>query len=95
VRPALAAVAASVAVGAVVLAGCSASKDEFTTKAEAAIIAGFADDLQVEVTATCEEPGSTAVGSTFLCDALQGDVVVATFVAEITDDNEVVLTQNP
>lgn len=77
------------------LTSCSASKEEFRSKAEDAIVAGFADDLQVEVTASCEEPGSTAVGSTFACEALQGDVVVATFIAEITDDSEVVLTQNP
>lgn len=84
------------AAGTVVLvAGCSASKDDFASKAEDLIVERFASDLQVEVTATCEAPGSTAVGSTFVCEAHQGDAVVATFLAEITDANEVVLTQQP
>ena len=77
------------------LGGCSASKDDFVDKAQRIIVERFASDLGVEVTATCDEPGSTAVGSTFLCEAHQGDAVVVTFLAEITDASEVVLTQQP
>ncbi len=85
----------AVTAAATVVASCSASKDDFVSNAQDIIVERFASDLGVEVTATCAEPGSTAVGSTFLCEARQGDTLVATFVAEITDANKVVLTQQP
>lgn len=85
----------AVATASAIVVSCSASKGDFVSKAQDIIVKRFASDLGVEVTATCAEPGTTTVGSTFVCEAHQGDALVATFLAEITDSNEVVLTQQP
>lgn len=85
---------ALVSVGPLVVA-CASTEDDFVGKAQDVIVERFASDLRIEVTATCATPTSTAVGTTFVCEAHQGDAVVATFLAEITGAHEVVLTQQP
>ncbi len=69
---------------------CSASETDFKTAAEEAITDSFAEVNDVEVSdASCEEPASTDVGTTFACTAEIAGVGPTEFVAEIVSDNEV------
>lgn len=82
--------AAAAVLAVVGLSACSASETDFQEAAETAIT-DAADTEGVEVTdVSCEEPGSTDVGTTFAC-SLTVEGTTYTAPAEITSDDEVVV----
>ncbi|MEP1126542.1 MAG: DUF4333 domain-containing protein [Ilumatobacter sp.] len=73
-----------------VAVGCSASETDFQTAAEEAITGSFAELNDVEVSdASCDEPESTEVGTTFACTAEIEGFGTTDFIASIVSDNEV------
>lgn len=79
-----------------VLAACSADETDFREAAEgAAVEAAETAYPDLTATASCEDPASTDVGTTFECTVTfsDGDVVGGT--AEIISDDEVEVTFGP
>jgi hypothetical protein len=72
------------------LAGCSADETDFQKAAEeAAVEAAETANPDFTATATCDEPASTDVGTTFECTVTFNDGVVQPATAEIVSDSEV------
>ena len=77
-----------------VLSACSADETDFQKAAEEA--AGqIAEDAGVTATASCEEPPSTDVGTTFSCTITLEDGEVVSATAEIVSDDTVEVVTNP
>lgn len=78
----------------IMLAACSADATDFQKAAEEAAVEA-AENAGFTATASCEEPSSTDVGTTFACSLTfdDGEVVPAT--AEIVSDNRVEVTTGP
>ncbi len=75
---------------AVLLAACSPDKTEFRDAAAGVIEGDLAENLAIEeLDASCEDPGSKDVGTTFVCTATTPDGEELTFNAEIREDDEV------
>lgn len=75
---------------AVLLAACSPDKTDFRDAATGVIEGDLSENLAIEaLDATCEEPGSKEVGTTFVCTATTPDGEELTFNAEIREDDEV------
>ena len=83
----------TVAAGAALFAGCSADKTDFKKTAEKTIQDEAKKQLDITVTAVCDEPTATKVGTTFTCTATATDGTVYNFTAEITKSNEVTVNQ--
>ncbi len=88
----------------VALCGCLLLTSCFTTAADfqkeaASFIAedeGIAEVLEVTMaSATCEEPSSRAIGTTFRCEAEDTDGGSHSFVVEITGDTSFEVTIDP
>jgi uncharacterized lipoprotein len=76
-----------------VLAACSADETDFKKAAEeAAVEAAETANPDFTATASCEEPASTDVGTTFACTVTFDDGEVQAATAEIVSDNEVLVT---
>lgn len=72
------------------LAACSADETDFQKAAEeAAVEAAETANPDFTATATCEEPASTDVGTTFACTVTFNDGEVQPATAEIISDSEV------
>jgi hypothetical protein len=81
---------ASVFAVCVVLAACSASETDFQKAAEEALVeAAERDNPGFKATASCAEPGSTSVGTTFVCSLTFDDGEVLPATAEIVSDSRV------
>lgn len=78
----------------VALAACSADETDFQKAAEEAAVEA-AENAGFTATASCEEPSSTDVGTTFACSLTfdDGEVVPAT--AEIVSDDTVEVVTGP
>lgn len=80
----------------VVLAACSADETDFKEAAEeAAVEAAETANPEFTATASCEEPASTDVGTTFACTVTFDDGEVQSATAEIISDTEVNVTTGP
>jgi hypothetical protein len=62
---------------------------------EAAVEAAEAANPDFTATASCEEPSSTEVGTTFACTVTFNDGEVQAATAEIVSDDEVEVTTGP
>jgi hypothetical protein len=89
-------IVAMVASGVVLLGACSADEKDFKDEGESYIesedfTSALEGSIGVAVTftdASCDEPSSTDVGTTYTCTATGDDGVEYTFEVEITDDSE-------
>jgi hypothetical protein len=72
------------------LTACSADETDFQKAAEdAAVEAAETANPDFTATASCEEPASTEVGTTFACTVTFNDGEVQPATAEIVSDTEV------
>jgi hypothetical protein len=75
---------------AVLLAACSPDKTDFRDAASGVIEGDLADNLSIDqLDATCDDPSSRDVGTTFTCTATTPQGEELTFNAEIREDDEV------
>lgn len=72
-------------------ASCADPPPDFAQLAESAITDQITLELGLDSEATCAEPASTAVGTTFTCAAVAADDTRYHFVAEIADGEVVVV----
>ncbi len=79
--------------GALLVTGCSADKADFSKAAEKTIKELLEAATEGKATAECSDPGSTDIGTTFDCTGTAADGSTAVFVAQITADDKVVVTQ--
>lgn len=88
--------AAAVAIGA--LSSCAAGAGDFRSEAERFLESNEVEEVQGRSFsgAECEEPDSTAVGTTFACTALANDGQRWTFTVVITEDQGILVSSgNP
>jgi len=83
----------AVAVGTMIIAGCSASSTDFKAAAEKAITG--ATGLGAGSKATCDTPTSTKVGTTFKCTGTTADGTVLPLLATITGSKAVTVGNDP
>lgn len=87
---------AAILAGSALLAACSTDATDFKQTAEKVISTEWKKQYDEDLTdVACDDPSSTAVGTTFDCSAKGPDGTEYTFEAEITKEDEVTVNQTP
>lgn len=83
---------AGVAACGLLFAACSADETDFKAAAVKTIKDAIEKEIEGDASATCDDPSSTKVGTTFDCVGTAGDGTEIPFLAEITGEKEVTVT---